>query len=219
MDDPCCFVKQAGTTAGQPGPLPRHAQVLARETESHHVARREVVRPSGADIIQRDGIRPLCGQQFSAVGITLHMAGDAESGMAEAEIEAADSCEKRNHRRLNKRLHATVPPLRCGPEHDPSGWTDEGLDCGCPSRLQLQLLVVGLDFSKNPLGLPCRFFDALGKRNRILSALLRFPACLRDRRQNRRHPIVEFFVFLIDAADRFLKAHNCHADRTDLFFS
>jgi len=102
---PCCFVEQAGTTASQTGSLSRNAQVLARETESHHIARREVVRPSRADIIQCHGIWPFGSQQLAALGILLDVADDAESRMVEAKVEASDPSEEGDYGWLNIEAH------------------------------------------------------------------------------------------------------------------
>ena len=94
MDNPRCFVEQTGTPSGKARPSSCKRQILAREPERHDIARRQVVRPRCADIIQRHHIRPFRRQQFAALGVFFDVGHDGTPSPFEAEVKAADTGKK-----------------------------------------------------------------------------------------------------------------------------
>ena len=94
MDDPCGFVEKAGTSSGETGAFPGDGQVLAWEAKCYDAARREVVGPCGAYVVQDHRIRPLGLQQDPAINVLLDLGDDGEPRVLEAEVDSADAREK-----------------------------------------------------------------------------------------------------------------------------
>jgi hypothetical protein len=101
------LVEEARALARETRAEPLDREVLTREAPDDDVARRQVVLPDGANVVEDLSLRELRGEELAAVRVALDDGDRLDPRALEAEVEAADSGEEGDESkwRLRRREH------------------------------------------------------------------------------------------------------------------